>query len=161
MHDDFEWPEPDHEADEALFRNIREHGCAIVTITDADPAFAFSIGLFLNYNHPELMIFGLSSDAARDVIDYIREHVSEGRKFTDGEVCDDLFTGDDKICFWQVPVEAYRKYFGTARWFYGKSGLAFPCLQIIWQDASHRFPWEAGCDPRVIEAQPLLKKMVS
>jgi len=49
MHDKFEWPEPDHEADEIIFRNVREHGCHVMGIIDADPAFSFSIGLHLNY----------------------------------------------------------------------------------------------------------------
>ena len=160
MHDNFEWPEPDHEADEILFRNVRKHGCHIVGITDADPAFAFSIGLYLNYRHPKLIIFGLPSDDAQAVINHVRDHVSDGRKFADGDICDDLFT-DCKICFWQVPFESYREYLGIARWFYGKSGLVFPCLQMIWQDANQRFPWEQGCEPYVIKAQPLLKKTVS
>jgi len=81
MHDDFEWSEPDHKADEILFRNVRKHGCHIVGITDADPAFAFSIGLYLNCRHPELIIFGLPSDDAQAVINHVRDHVSDGRKF--------------------------------------------------------------------------------
>jgi hypothetical protein len=160
LHDKFVWPKPDHEADEIIFRNVRKHGCHIVNIVDAVPLFSFSIGLYLNYSHPELMIFGLPSGDAAAVINHVRDHVSDGRKFSDGEMCDDLFTGD-KTCFWQVPFEAYPKYLGTAYWFYKESGIVFPCLQIIWQDASHRFPWEEGCAPYVIKAQPLLKKLAS
>jgi len=161
MHHEFEWPKPDHEADEILFRNVREHGCHIVAITDAVPAFFFSIGLYLNYGHPELVIFGMPADNAQFVINHVRDHVSDGRKFVDEEICDDLFTDGDKICFWQVPYEAYPKYLGTAIWFYRKSNIVFPCLQIFWQDANHRFPWDPGCQPYVIEGQPLLKKIVS
>jgi hypothetical protein len=161
LHDKFKWPEPDHEADEIIFRNVREHGCHVMGIIDADPAFSFSIGLYLNYSHPELIIFGMPSANARFVINHVRDHISDGRKFADGEICDDLFTDGDKICFWQVPFEAYRQYLGTACWFYAKSINAFPCLQIIWQDANHRFPWEAGCEPCVVKGQPLLKKMAS
>jgi len=160
MRDDFEWPEPDHEADEIIFRNVREHGCHIVGVPDGNPPFAFSIGLLLNYSHPEFIIFGMPTDNAGLVINHVRDHVSDGRKFTDGDICNDLFT-DCNICFWEVPFEAYRHYLGTARWFYGKSGLVFPCLQMIWQDANQRFPWEEGCEPYVIKSQPLLKKIVS
>jgi hypothetical protein len=160
-HDKFVWPKPENEVDERIFRNVRKHGCHIVDIIDADPKFAFSIGLFLNYGHPEFIIFGMPSDNAQTVINHVRDHVADGQKFADGDICDDLFTDGDKICFWQVPFEAYPEYLGTACWFYGESGLVFPCLQIIWQDANHRFPWEAGCQPYVIKGQPLLKKMAS
>jgi uncharacterized protein DUF4262 len=161
MHHEFEWPEPDHEADEILFRNVRSHGCHIVGIDDGDPPFAFSVGLFLNYGHPELIIFGLPSENAQIVINHVRDHVSDGRRFADGDICDDLFGDGDKICFWQVPFEAYRQYLGIACWFYAKSMIAFPCLQIIYQDANHRFPWEVDCQPHVIKGQPLLKKTIS
>jgi Domain of unknown function (DUF4262) len=161
LHEKFVWPKADHEADERIFHNVRQHGCHIVDIVDGTPRFAFSIGLYLNYGHPELMIFGMSGDDAQFVINHVRDHVSDGRKFVDGEICDDLFTDGDKICFWQVPHEVYPEYLGIAMWFYQKSNIVFPCLQMIWQDADHRFPWDAGCHPYVIEGQPLLKKMAS
>jgi hypothetical protein len=107
------------------------------------------------------MIFGMPGENARIVINHVRDHISDGRKFSDGEICGDLFTHGDKICFWQVPFEAYPEYLGTACWFYKKSGIVFPCLQIIWQDADHRFPWEEGCAPYVVKDQPLLKKTVA
>jgi hypothetical protein len=63
----FEWPKPEHEADETIIRNVRKHGCHIVGIIgdEQGPPYAFSIGLFLNYGHPEIVIFGLDrSDSA-------------------------------------------------------------------------------------------------
>lgn len=66
-----------------------------------------------------------------------------------------------KLGFWQMPFGAYPEYLGTAIWFYWKSRLAFPCLQVIWQDVNRRFPWDAECLPAVKEDQPLLKRTVS
>ncbi|MGT2435428.1 DUF4262 domain-containing protein [Bradyrhizobium betae] len=161
MQDQFAWPEPEHEADKVILRNVRSHGCHIVGIPGANPSFAFSIGLFLNYGHPELIVFGQSAGNAQDIINLVRDRVAAGRKFADGDICDELLENGYKLGFWQVPLAAYPEYLGTAIWFYGKSRLVFPCLQIVWQDVDRRFPWEAECSPAVKADQPLLKQMVS
>lgn len=58
MFENFQWPKPEQEADEKLISNVREHGCHILNVY-AQPPFSFSIGLALNYGHPEIVIFGL------------------------------------------------------------------------------------------------------
>ena len=161
MQDQFEWPEPEHEADKVILRNVRDHGCHITGVFDATPPFAFSIGLYLNYGHPELIIFGQSARNAQAIINLIRDRAAAGYSFVDGDISGDLLENGYKLGFWQVPFAAYPEYLGTAIWFYRKSRLAFPCLQIIWQDVNRHFPWEAECSPDVKEDQPLLKKTVS
>lgn len=161
MQDQFEWPEPEHEADKVILRNVRNHGCHIVGIPNADPPFAFSIGLFVNYGHPELIILGQRAENARAIINLVRDRVADGHKFVDGDISGDFLENDYKLGFWQVPFKAYPEYLGTAIWFYSKSRLAFPCLQIIWQDVDRRFPWESECSLAVKGDQPLLKKTVS
>jgi Domain of unknown function (DUF4262) len=161
MLDSFKWPEPDHEADEIIFRNVRKHGCHILGIPDAEPRFDFSIGLYLNYGHPELIIFGLPSGNSTGIINDVRNRAAAGHKFSDGDISNDLLEEGFKVCFWQVPFDVYRDYLGTACWFYAPSRIAFPCLQIVWSDQNGRFPWEAGCLPHVKERQTLLKKMMS
>src|ERR1017187_4159681 len=60
----FEWRRSEEEADEILFRNVRKHGCHIVSLPDGErgPGYALSIGLFANYCHAELVVFGLHPD---------------------------------------------------------------------------------------------------
>ncbi|WP_198028221.1 DUF4262 domain-containing protein [Bradyrhizobium sp. WSM1743] len=161
MQEKFEWPEPEHEVDKIILRNVRNHGCHIVGIPDADPPFAFSIGLFVNYGHPELIIFGQRPENAQAIINLVRDRVADGHKFVDGDISGEFLENDYKLGFWQVPFKDYPEYLGTAIWFYSKSRLAFPCLQVIWQDVNRRFPWEAGCSLAVKQDQPLLKKTVS
>jgi hypothetical protein len=156
----FEWPKAESEGDETILRHIRNHGCSVVDIPDADPPFSFSVGLFGNYGHPELIIFGQRSDDACILINLIRDRAAAGHRFADGEIADDILLDGYKLCFWNVPLLVYPKYLGTAIWFYRKSG-PFPCLQIIWPDLNRRFPWEAECIPEVKADQPLLKKMDS
>ncbi|MGY3030939.1 hypothetical protein ACVIIV_000109 [Bradyrhizobium sp. USDA 4354] len=158
MLDSFEWPTPDDAADERLFRNVREHGCHLMGIAgDAKgPGYVFSIGLYLNYAHAELVMFGLAGNDAAKVINAIRDRAAAGRSYADGDVCDDLPL-ERKVCFVEVPLSAYQAYLGTAIWFYAKLPRPFPCLQIVWPDQEGRFPWETGCDPRLKIHQPVLR----
>jgi hypothetical protein len=45
----------------------------------------------------------------------------------------------------------FPRYLGRALWFYEKCPTVFPCLQVIWQDDNRQFPWDAECDPDVIQ----------
>ena len=156
----FEWPQPENEVDKIIIRNVREHGCHIVGINgdEKGPGYAFSIGLFVNYGQAEVVIFGFEGRVAARIINYVRDCAAEGQKFVAGDVCDDILA-DYKVCFVEVPLEAYRSYLGTAIWFYLKSPRPFPCLQIVWPDREGRFPWQTGYDADLKDLQPLLKSI--
>jgi hypothetical protein len=147
MKDRCEWPEPEHEADKVILANVRNHGCHIAGIPDADPPFAFSIGLFLNYGHPELIIFGQRSENAQAIINLARDRVADGHKLVDGDISGDFLENDYELCFWQVPMKAYPEYLGTAIWFYSKSRLAFPCLQSYGRTSIGAFPGRRNAHP--------------
>ncbi len=93
------------------------------------------------------------------VINEVRDHIADGRKFVDGEISDEILNNDYKVCFWQVPSTAYCSYLDRALWFYDKCPRMFPCLQIIWQDVNRFFPWEEECNTDAVLDQPLLKRM--
>ncbi|MBV8700049.1 MAG: DUF4262 domain-containing protein [Bradyrhizobium sp.] len=158
MLDEFEWPRPDNDADERIVGNVRKHGCHIVGIMPDEErlGYAFSIGLFVNYGHPEIVIFGLDRRDAGNVINDIRDRVSRGQRYAAGDVGDQLLVGH-KTCFADVPLQCYRDYLGTAIWFYAKSPRPFPCLQLVWPDRAGRFPWQAEFDPALRKYQPLLR----
>ncbi|MBV8922498.1 DUF4262 domain-containing protein [Bradyrhizobium sp.] len=140
MLDEFEWPRPDNDADERIVGNVRKHGCHIVGIMPDEerPGYAFSIGLFVNYGHPEIVIFGLDRRDAGNVINDIRDRVSRGQRYAAGDVGDQLLVGH-KACFADVPPRP------------------FPCLQLVWPDRAGRFPWQAEFDPALRKYQPLLR----
>ena len=41
MFENFQWPEPEEEADEKLIRNVREHGCHVLNVHDHPPFILF------------------------------------------------------------------------------------------------------------------------
>jgi Domain of unknown function (DUF4262) len=162
MQHEFEWPKAESEGDETTFRHIREHGCSVVSIPGEanEPPYVFSVGLFANYDHPELIMFGMRPEDGHSIINDVRDYAATGHKFADGDISGDFLENGYRLAFWQVPFMAYPEYLGTAIWFYRKWG-PFPCLQIIWEDRNRRFPWEAECSTRVKAGQPLLKRTLS
>ena len=133
MHHEFEWPKPKNRAEQDTLRHVREHGCSIINIpwdgNEKEPPFSFSVGLFANYNNPELILFGMVGEKASAIINEVRHHVANGRKFVAGEISDEIPNDDYKVCFSQVPLTAYPFYLGWALWFYDKCPIVFPCLQ--------------------------------
>ena len=123
---------------------------------DAQEWFSYSTGLYMRFQHPEVLMCGLDADVSRGIINSIGNEAKSGRKFeldTDGA---DIFADDVKCRFRAVHRSRYAEYVGWAIWFY--EGEPFPLLQCFWPDAAGKYPWEEGCDPNVAELQPLLYK---
>lgn len=160
MPDTFEWPKPEEPADEILLRNVRERGCHIVGVSGDDraPAFVFSIGLFANYEHPEIILFGLEPNKSAAIVNIIRDEAAAGKRYADGDVSSDIVE-NGKLAFAEVPLDHYQNYLGTAIWFYRKSPRPFPCLQLVWTDDNDLFPWETGFDENIRMYQPILKSL--
>jgi hypothetical protein len=89
MFENFQWPEPEEEADEKLIRNVREHGCHVLNVHD-HPPFSFSIGLALNCGQAEIVIFGMSPRQATQIINIVRDHAAAGKNYFDGDVSTDI-----------------------------------------------------------------------
>jgi Domain of unknown function (DUF4262) len=75
MHHEFEWPKPESKLDRDILRHVREHGCSIINVgpdeNEKEPPFLYSVGLFANYNHPELIILGMRGEQAMTIINEV------------------------------------------------------------------------------------------
>ena len=156
---DFKWPRPGDASDQKFCADVVEYGCHIVTIPqDAEgPGYSFSIGLFLNFRHPDMVVFGLSHEIACILINDIREKIEQGGKFQAGEETSQFFT-QAKVSFVPVNSNFYRDYFGCSLWFYRCLNDKFPMLQAVWADRQGKFPWETGHDPQAAKLQPILSQ---
>ena len=141
--------------DEKLLADVREYGWHVLKIFEKDetPGWAFSIGLHKNFNHPEIVVFGLSDRLMPSVINSIGEGVRSGKSFAVDGLYPDLI--DTYSCTFK-PVNRvwYYDFLGYANWFY--KGQNYPALQCIWPDKNHYFPWEPEFNPNWVWAQPLL-----
>jgi Domain of unknown function (DUF4262) len=135
------------EAEKRILEDVEKYGCHLA-LFEADhnlPAFVYSIGLFKNFGHPEIICFGLKVNVMAGIINEVRDRVSEGEVFTSGTSYAGFLEGYD-IQFLDVHKAYYPDYLGYAGWFYNNT-FDFPTLQLVWPDKEHHFPWEAEFNP--------------
>ncbi len=150
-------PKPRDDDDKQVLRDIAKDRCHIVGVLadEEGPSFAYSIGLFHNYGHPEILMFGLSHELMQIIINSIAESASRDERVIPN-VRDPSILKDVDCEFRTVHVSHYRDLFGYARWVY--QGEDFPALQCFWPDKQGRFPWDDGCSAEVRVLQPVHEK---
>jgi len=115
------------------------------------PGWAFTIGLFETYRHPEVVMFGLKEESRSSILNWIGRCVKGGKHFTAGAEHDWVLDG---YPCWSRGVSKrwYRDLLGWAIWFYG--GCDFPAVQCIWPDKQGVYPWQE--QPPYPNPRPLL-----
>ena len=154
----FVWPDPEDAGDLRIVKNVIEAGCHIIGVEKeiGEPQFTYSIGLYLNYLQPEIMIVEMEPRRAADAINRIASHLKSGGSLEVGVTYDQF---DDRVPFRfrELQMEKHTDELGFAIWFYcSRSGrLKFPVYQAMWPDRSGRFPSDSECDAGVVKAQTL------
>jgi hypothetical protein len=124
-----------------------------VGASDSVPTFAYSMGLYENLNHPEIILFGLALELMHGLINDAAKRIQEGRKYEEGHRYDDLIEG--RLCaFRQVLPSRYKGFLNGTIWYY--NGSSFPAFQLVWADRTGLFPWEVGFDANLAQRQPAL-----
>jgi len=118
------------------------------------PEWAFSIGLFHSFGHPEVIVFGLPFERSMDVVNVIGGQVKSGIHYDSERLYADILNDPYQCAFREVNRRYYREYVGYALWFYEDD--PFPLLQCFWPDKEKLLPWDAGCNEYVRSVQPLL-----
>ena len=117
--------------------------------------YSFTIGLFKTYRHPELIVFGLPSAVAHNILAVVEHEAKRGEPLDLSLPTDALLRGYS-CCFAEVPVAEYHEHVGFCRWYY--QGNAFPLYQIVWPSRSGLFPWHSEASPEFRSAQPVIAR---
>lgn len=117
-----------------------------------EPAFAFSVGLFRTFDHPEVAAFGLPPEALEEAIRRIAERIRDGERFDEGDVEQGIVDGR-AVAFRRVAPRHYGARLGHAVWYHG--GARFPALQAIWSEDGH-LPWDRWFPRALRHLQPIL-----
>jgi hypothetical protein len=149
-------------------RNVLEqvecYGWSVTNIREQDgkPGWAFTVGLFENFSHPEITIFGLKPESRHSILNWIGQNVRDGVSFGGDKEHDWVLDG---FGCWSRDVQKlwYRDLFGWAIWFYG--GTNFPVVQCLWPAEDGSYPWQAqsafvGRQPLLYEADLLSARMM-
>lgn len=146
----------DRELDEGereVVDHVERHGWSVTNIREeaGAPGWAFTVGLFENFGHPEVTIFGMDLRARHAILNWIGDNVREGKSFTaDRE--HDWVLKEHNCWSRDVRKQWYKDLFGWALWFYG--GTEFPMVQCVWPARDGRYPWEEAA--AFFASQPLL-----
>ena len=150
------------------------------------PPWAYSVGMWLSCQAPELVICGLPVEIAAALINAIGSRIADGERFGPGDVLDDIFPSGPlfpsdsaaraahpagRAIRGVVPQGDRRTALLTFRpvevdWRAPGRLLAIsdtfygmvrpPYLQVVWSDANRHFPWEPGFHAGFGGLQPLL-----
>jgi len=137
--------------------DIEKFGLSVILIqaTDYLPSFAYSIGLWQKFDHPEIICFGLSTETLHSLINDVAEMVKNGGTIEAGKQYPDFFESGGAE-FIMVDGRNLPDYFGTAIDFYDSS--VFSALQLVWTDRNNKFPWDEGFEKEYVYKQPLLDR---
>lgn len=154
---DFQMRVAEDDSERKVLSDVEKYGWHILHILEDEsgPSFSFSVGFYLKFGHPEVLVMGLAQPVAHELINLIGKNLTTGRIYRPRERIGDLADGFD-CSFVPIAVEHYREYLGYAIWFYRSLKQPFPALQLVWPDKEGRFPWERGYDERFFKLQKLL-----
>ena len=107
---------PQDEGEAKLLANVKDPGWHVIGVMEDEegPAFAYTIGLFQNYSHPEIISFGLDVRLLWQMVNIIGEKVKEGEKYQNEHEANGVLEGY-RVLLRSVQKEQYREYLGYAR----------------------------------------------
>ena len=143
------------EVDKGVQNNIDKFGLNVRHVLEEGdlPPFAYSIGLFKSYGHPEIIMIGLKQQLAHTLINNMAYDIKEGKAFApfifEPDILDDF-----KCYFIDVEKSNYDGYVGGAQRYYDGDG--FPLLQCIYPTVKGIYPWEDEWPEEIKNLQPIL-----
>jgi hypothetical protein len=130
-------------------------GCCDVPGCDGgDPSeqrFAYTVGLF-GFGHPELLLFDVSMEVARSVLNDLGNRIRDGQDFVPGQ----LLTFESCQC--RIVVEAVPNpgeiVFAANRHYQRPPEASVPVFQLSYADEAGRFPWDPDDAAPALQPRP-------
>jgi hypothetical protein len=143
--------------DEQTKSDVEKFGFSVIIIeaTNYLPSFAYSIGLWKTFKHPEIICFGLTIKNLHALINDVAQLVKQGQIITTNKNYDNFFNNSDTQ-FVKVDQSYLAHYFGTAINYYNSD--QFPALQFVWTNRNNKFPWDNDFEDEFQYRQPLLDR---
>jgi Domain of unknown function (DUF4262) len=136
-----------------LISNLKDPGWTIMGVgaSEKEPSFSYTVGLWYNFQHPEIIVFGLPIQYTHSILNLLGFRIkNDQHQFCENQEYHDIADGYPTR-FRRVKPD---NHFGAALSLYQQE--RFEALQLCWPDKSCKFPWEQEFDPSMKKAQPLL-----
>jgi len=142
--------------EDQIKHNVDAYGwhIALFEADTATPAFAYTIGLWENFQQPEIITFGLPLPMMYALLHGAAELVKDKQPLALATDNFD-FLEDSPVQFRRVQEENIGDYLGYARWYYNFE--PFPAIQLLWADDQNKYPWDDQYDKRYKFLQPQLE----
>lgn len=150
-----------------IAEDIDRVGWSVIGVSAKDkndpiPQFAYTVGLWQTYKHPEVIILGLPISVAQVLLNDIGGIVKVGKTINRYPALHYDLVQNYPVAFFTVDKdldnEVYSDFFGLGMRFYGDRT---PVLQMIYPDKSGLFPWHDRCSQSIINAQPALSQLMA
>jgi hypothetical protein len=124
--------------------------------TDAQFEFSYTAGVWRNWHHPEVSIFGLPSAIAAKVLGTVVSRIRDGAKLEEGQDIGDVLQGGFslKVAGLASP-ESYDEYFGEGM---RQAGDDVSMLVLLWPNKRGEFPRRGEVHPQIEAFEVLLRK---
>ncbi len=116
-----------------------------------EPSFAYTVGLF-GLDHPELLIFGVSQQVAARVLNDLGERIRAGENLIPGQLI--TFDHWPRRVIPEVVPNPGEIVLEANRFYKRPDEASVPVLQLSYDDAQGRFPWEEGYAAPELQPRP-------
>jgi hypothetical protein len=148
----------------AVVGNVEAHGWHIAGVhadtRNAWPQYAYTVGFEDSLAHPEVIVLGLSHEAAGGLLNAVGARIREKGELAVETRYTDLLENGLELAFVETAEAPARELMRIANWYYEaispRAGGRYRALQLVWPDPNGVFSWEPGFDARYTELQPLL-----
>lgn len=135
-----------------VIADIEQFGWHIIKVPEDNegPGFAYSVGLFKSYQHPEIIIFGLPIETMHKILNNIGIQIKSGTNIQHNSLHSGILKAGFTVKFRNVSLEG-KEFLGMATKYYMHN---FEALQLLWPDKSNVLPDSENCDSLVKNKQP-------
>ncbi|MEL6923342.1 MAG: DUF4262 domain-containing protein [Bacteroidota bacterium] len=147
----------DRETEVLIRKNVKKFGwhVSLFNAEGYQPPFAYTIGLYESFGHPELIGFGLPPQLLGTILNSIGQQIqAEGLRVVTDKYYYDIIDRYP-VQFVEVHPSHYPEYLGYCGWYY-QFQFDFPILQLVWPDRDSNFPWDEAYEPAYRSRQLLL-----
>lgn len=135
--------------------HIAEFGWSVpgVFADDRQPGWAYTVGLWHSFGHPELAMFGLPHEGLQPWLNIIGGRIEGGERFDAGARAAGVLDGFD-VQLESADGSWHEELFGVSLGFYGSRVSTY---HVVWPDRHGIWPWEPGATESCVANQPRLK----
>lgn len=130
--------------------HLDDHGPSPERHGEAQPGFAYTVGLGHRAGHPELLMSGLDHRVMHRALNDVAQRIMCGRRLAPGEALEDVLAGVP-VAVEQVSDAALGETVTWSGWFHRRTPEA---LAIVWPDRNGVFDWQPGAPASLRERHP-------